>query len=336
MKRRTFIKSVSAALAVSSLPVCKSSAPSLRGKIITVLGPIDPSELGPTLPHEHVLVDFIGADKVSKDRYNTEEVYQTMLPYLQKLGEQGVTGFMECTPDYLGRDSELLVRLAKATGMHILTNTGYYKEPYLPRHAFEESPDELAARWISEIKQGIGDTDVKAGFIKIAVFRELLKPMQQKIVRAACRTHNTTGATIACHCGHGPAALQILDILKEESTPPDALIIVHMNSEKDLEFHYKAAERGAWIEYDNIGSWSDERHLELISIMIDRGFGSQLLLSHDRGWYHVGEPGGGTIKPFTHLFDQFKKSALDSGISDNLFDMLTIENPAKAFQIDGV
>ena len=303
---------------------------------MTVLGPIDSSELGPTLPHEHVMVDFIGADKVGKHRYDAEEVYQTMLPYLQEASKRGLKGFIECTPMFLGRDPDILVRLARETGLHILTNTGMYKEPYLPQYAFEQNADELAKQWISEIENGIVGTDIHAGFIKIAVHKEDLKPIQQKIVRAACRTHNATGATIACHTGYGPAAIQMLDILEDEGTPSDALIIVHANSEEDISHHYRIAERGAWVEYDNIGSWPVEKHIGLIRNMLERGYGERLLLSMDRGWYRVGEPKGGTIKPYTFLFEEFIPTMRKSGFDDLTIELLTVKNPARAFQFDRI
>ena len=167
----------------------------LRGKILTVRGPIEPDDLGLTLPHEHVLVDFIGADQVGPHRYDAIEVKRIMTPYLAALVEQGITGFIDCTPNFLGRDPMILRDLSEHTGLHILTNTGLYKEPYLPDYVFSQSADELAESWTDEILYGIGETGIKAGFIKIAVFPEPLKPVQQKIVRAAARTHNQTGAT---------------------------------------------------------------------------------------------------------------------------------------------
>lgn len=337
LRRREFIKMAAASLALGSAMGWRCSSEGknkFRGKILTVTGPIDPQELGPTLPHEHIMVDFIGADQTGPHRWDAEEVFRTMLPYLQSIRALGVTAFIDCTPDYLGRDVIILKRLAQETGLHILTNTGFYKEPYLPRYAFDLSAEQLANKWIAEILQGIPGSDVHAGFIKIAVFRESLKPMQQKIVRAACKTHNATGATIACHTGHGPAALEILDLMREENTPSDALVVVHMNSEKDRGYHYQAAERGAWLEYDNIGSWPVEQHLALLQDMCDRGYADQLLLSMDRGWYQVGEPAGGVIKSFDYLFAEFIPLMREAGFADQLIHQLTTTNPAKAFQID--
>ncbi|TLN01018.1 phosphotriesterase, partial [bacterium] len=98
--------------------------------IRTVLGDIAPADLGITLVHEHILCDFIGADKVSKERYDVNEVFNVMLPYLSEIHRLGVRGFVDCTPAYLGRDVQLLADLSKASGIQILTNTGLYKEPY--------------------------------------------------------------------------------------------------------------------------------------------------------------------------------------------------------------
>jgi phosphotriesterase-related protein len=113
-------------------------------RVMTVVGPIAPEQMGATLPHEHILVDFIGAAEVSRARYDADEVSRVALPQLRRIREQGVRTLVECTPDYLGRDPALLRRLAKASGLQILTNTGYYGAnggKHLPEHAFTESAE---------------------------------------------------------------------------------------------------------------------------------------------------------------------------------------------------
>ena len=40
----------------------------------TVSGPIDSDTIGLTLPHEHVLVDFVGAEESGPDRYDRDDV----------------------------------------------------------------------------------------------------------------------------------------------------------------------------------------------------------------------------------------------------------------------
>ena len=137
--------------------------------IMTVEGPRCSSALGVTLPHEHLLVDWVGAEKTSKDRYNAGEVFEFVLPYLKQVRELGCRSLVECTSAYLGRDVEVLRRLAKASGVQILTNTGYYgsaDDRFVPAHAYTKTVEQLAQRWIREWEQGIDGTDVRPGFIK--------------------------------------------------------------------------------------------------------------------------------------------------------------------------
>jgi len=169
----------------------------------TVLGPIAAEEMGFVLAHEHVMVDFIGAEETSPDRWDADEVVEVMAPYLLELVELGVRTFVDCTPAYIGRDVTVLQRLSQETGLHILSNTGWYKAPYLPARAFEQSAEEIAAEWIAEWEQGIDGTDVRPGLIKIAVNPGPLVPVQRTIVKAAALTSLTTGLTIAAHTGHG-------------------------------------------------------------------------------------------------------------------------------------
>jgi len=216
-------------------------------------------------------------------------VIATALPFLREIQQLGVKTFVDCTPAFLGRDPEILACLSKKTGLVILTNTGFYKEPYLPKYTWEVSEERLAEMWAGEILEGIEGTGIKAGFIKIAVNPGPLIPIQKKIVIAACRTHRMTGAAIASHSVSGIAALEQLDILEKEKVDPSAFIFVHAQGEKDMSLHREAARRGAWIEYDGIRDETAREHLDFLIRMLDMGFERQLLISQDSGWYNVGE-----------------------------------------------
>jgi phosphotriesterase-related protein len=124
--RRKFIQqSGTAMLGMALLPQLLQAAVK-SDQVMTVLGPISPSDMKLTLTHEHILADFIGAKEYSKDRYDANEVYETALPYLLDVKKRGCVTFVDCSPAYLGRDVQLFERLAKATGLNIITNTGYY------------------------------------------------------------------------------------------------------------------------------------------------------------------------------------------------------------------
>jgi phosphotriesterase-related protein len=306
--------------------------------IQTVLGRIAAKDFGFALAHEHVLCDFIGADQTGKHRWEGEDVVRTMLPYLRQIKERGVTGFADCTPAYIGRDVTVLRRLSEMTGLHIVTNTGYYGaagDKFLPKHAFDETADQLADRWIREWERGIDGTGIKPGFIKIGVDPATgdpprLSAVDAKIVRAAARASKRTGLTVACHTGQGAAALEELQIFEREGTDPARLIFVHADGEPDLAYHRKVAEKGAWVEFDGIGRRPLERHLQLLPPLLEK-HADRVLLSMDSGWYNAGQPGGGKIRDYNSLTDQFLPALRKAGIANAVIRKLTVENPASAF-----
>src|SRR5712671_21666 len=104
------------------------------------------------LVHEHVLVDFVGADQIGPGRYNRDEVFRLARPKLENVRRLGCRRLLECTPNFLGRDPELLARLSDAAGIEIWSNTGLYgaaDHKFLPAFARGESAAQLAKRWIA-------------------------------------------------------------------------------------------------------------------------------------------------------------------------------------------
>ena len=316
--------------AIASRPTAQ---PSARSAIQTVAGPIDPAQLGLTLMHEHVLVDFIGAAAVSPSRYDADVVFARALPFLRQVKALGGATLVECTPAYLGRDARLLRRLAEASGLNILSNTGYYganNDKHLPPHAFTETPQQLAARWIRECEQGIDGTGIKPAFMKIGVDAGPLSQVDAKLVRAAAITHKATGLPIAAHTGNGVAALEEIDILEGDGVPPSSFIWVHAHSEPDGALHQKAAARGAWVEFDGLAPKSVDRHVALVLAMRQAGRLDRVLVSHDAGWYHVGEPDGGEFRAFDTLFTAFVPALKAAGLTEADVRQLLVDNPRRA------
>ena len=303
------------------------------GLVQTVTGPIAAARLGLTLMHEHVLVDFIGADQVSPQRYDANHAFTTVLPHLLQARQHGCATLVECTPAYLGRDVTLLKRLSEASGLHILSNTGYYgaaKDKHLPRFAFTESAEQLAARWTREFEQGIDGTSIKPAFMKIGVDEAPLSEVDAKLVRAAAITSRSTGLSIASHTGTGLAAMAELDVLDAARIPASRFIWVHAQNERDPAFHTRAAKAGAWVEFDGISETSIARHVELVVQMKSQGLLGRVLVSHDAGWYHVGEPGGGQFRPFDTLFTKFIPALRAAGVTSAEVIQLLVDNPRQA------
>jgi len=305
-------------------------------QVMTVMGPIHADDLGATLPHEHIFLDFIGAAGVSKDRYNPDEIFEATLPYLEQVKDLGCETLVECTPAYIGRDAALLQRLAKGSGLNLLTNTGYYgagRNKFLPRHAMTENADELATRWLVEWRDGIEGTDVRPGFIKIGVDGGKLSDVHRKLVRAAARAHLASGLTIASHTGDGVAALDELRTLKEEGVAPGGFIWVHAQNEHDPDVHARVAALGAWVEFDNISPKDLGRHVEMVHAMMKRGLLNRVLVSHDAGWYEVGKPNGGEFRPYDTMFKEFLPALKEAGFSHDEIRQLLVVNPREAFTI---
>jgi phosphotriesterase-related protein len=254
-------------------------------------------------------------------------------PYLRRVREAGCRTLVECTPAYLGRDPELLRRLAQATDLQILTNTGYYgaaSGKYLPPQAHSESSDQLAQRWIAEWRDGIDQSGIKPGFIKIGVDGGPLNEVNRKLIEAAARTHQATGLTIAAHTGNGVAAQEQFRILRSENAKPSAWIWVHAQMENDLSIHRELAEAGAWIEFDGIAPDSIDRHVELVQNMKRHMLLDRVLISQDAGWYWVGEPEGGSFRAYDTLFTLFLPALRAAGFTEEEVQQLTVENPAQA------
>jgi phosphotriesterase-related protein len=328
MSRRDWLAGCAGVMGAASV----SARAQARG-IQTVTGPIDPDRLGLTLMHEHVLVDFIGAAQASPSRYDADAVFARVLPYLQRVKTLGCATLVECTPAHLGRDPRLLQRLAQASGLTMLTNTGYYganQDKHLPPHAFTETAEQLAARWIREHEHGIDGTGIKPAFMKIGVDAGPLSEVDAKLVRAAAIAHKATGLPIAVHTGNGVAALAEIEILANAGVPLSSFIWVHAQSEKDGALHAQAAARGAWVEFDGIAPASVARHVDLVLAMKKAGRLDRVLVSHDAGWYRVGEPNGGEFRAFDTLFAAFVPAVKAAGLTQAEVDQLLIDNPRRA------
>ncbi len=305
-------------------------------KIITVTGDIPAEKIGKTLHHEHLLVDFIGADSINYHRWDKNEVVEKVLPYLTEIKKLGYRTLVDATPAYLGRDPELLKMLSEKSGVQILTNTGYYTAmngKFLPKHAFTETPEQLAERWIFEAKNGIEGTGIFPGFIKISVERKPLEEINRKIVEAACIAHKATGLTIMSHTGLADPAFQQLEILEQYGIHPSAFIWTHANNEKDFSKQIEAAHQGAWIAFDSYNPDKTDEFVKFAVLMKKEGLLNKLMFSHDAGWYKPGEPDGGEFRGFTEI-EEYLIPALEKNglVQQDIYQIFNL-NPAAAFTV---
>ena len=305
-------------------------------KIITVAGEIPAAAIGKTLHHEHLLVDFIGADSTGYHRWNRDSVVEKVLPYLLEIKKLGYKTLVECTPAYIGRDPLLLKMLSVKSGIQIITNAGYYSAvggKFIPKHGFTETAEQLANRWIDEAKNGIEGTGIYPGFIKIAVERAPLQEINRKVVEAACIAHKATGLTIMSHTGLAVPAYQEIEILKQHGVHPSAFIWTHANNEKDWGKIIEAAKMGVWIAFDKFEQKETESFSEFALLMKKEGLLNRLLFSHDAGWYDPMKPGGGTFRDFTAIENFLIPALLQKGLTEKEIVQIFELNPAEAFAV---
>jgi len=346
VSRRHFLKSTACAGVALAAATLKGNESIAGLRVMTVRGPVSADRLGVTLPHEHVATDFLGAEKLPPPRYNRVHAFDTILPELKALKERGCSTLVECTPNYIGRDVVLLKRLAEASGLNIVTNTGYYGavgNKYLPRHAHEETADQLAARWLREWQEGIDGTDVKPGFIKLGVERGKLSPLHEKLVRAAARVHRDSGLTICIHTGDGEAARDELRILREEKIAPEALVWVHAQNDPGP-IQIEIGKQGTWVSLDgySVGPGNPERYRNMLLALKKAGCLNRVLISHDDGWAVEGEEpheaglrlfGNGNLKPYASVFAQLIPDLRAAGFTQAEIAQLTPINPGQAFAL---
>jgi len=299
----------------------------------TTEGPVVAEGLGIILPHEHIFTDLRGPTTRAYGEADTADVVRVMAPLLEEARQKGVGLLIECSSIGVGRNVSIIAQVAKESGLPVVVPTGVYgRANFAPPEHRNMSEDELTELFIKEIREGIDGTGIKAGFIKIATDNRPLTALEEKFLRAAGRAASETGAAVASHTPRGSNATRQADIL-ESISPAVRFIWVHAQNESNRGLHRQLAGRGVFIEFDSLG-WNpgqDSTFITAIKELLAAGYGEQILLSHDAGWYQPGEQNGGTQKPYTYLIETFIPKLRNSGIDDEAIRMITETNPIRAF-----
>ena len=302
-------------------------------KLITTLGNITADQLGVILPHEHIFVDLGPTEEENWKFADPNEVVALMSPELDRARDVGVTALVDCTPMGVGRRADIVKAVSEAVNFPVVLPTGIYREPWVPQWAIEAPMEKIRDWMIAELKGEIEGSGVQAAWIKLSAGDDGLTSVETKILRAAAQAGLETGAVIGSHTIKGSVVKDQLQIIENEGYTPERFIWIHTQADENLDLHLEIASKGTWLEYDSIGSgWtSEEFFLENIPHLLDAGFGDQLLLSHDRGWYDPSQPGGGEPKPFTYLSEVFLPKLQELGIDESTIHQLTVKNPFFAF-----
>jgi predicted metal-dependent phosphotriesterase family hydrolase len=307
----------------------------------TVLGRIDPSDLGVTLPHEHTQCALWHIEN-RWDYWQLTRDEPVILAELERFREAGGGSIVDLTLPGIGRDPEWLATIARASGLHVVMGCGWYRTAYYPPEARidRRSVDDLADELAREIEEGVGDSGVRPGIIgEIGTDKPWVSPAEERVHRAAARAALRTGRSITTHSVLSPVGLAQLGIFEEEGLDPGRVVVGHSDSYPVLEHYLEIIRRGASIEFDFLGMMftaverrGEDRIVELLLELLARGHADRVLLSQDVcNDAQLRRYGG---RGYIYLADRFLPRLRKAGVSDADVDTMTIANPRRILTIE--
>ena len=302
-------------------------------EVISVNGVIRPDQMGVTYTHEHLFLDAMdhypgyGYALVIDD----EEVMAKEIAEFTSRGGQTVC---DVTLDEIGRDPARLVRFSKRAGIHVLMGCGWYRDFGYPPIVEEKTSRELADVLVREIEVGVGDTGIRAGFIgEIGTGRHHVKPAEERVFRAAALAQARTGVAITTHTTRwGTLALEQIAMLEEFGADLSRVIIGHLGDRVGVQFLLPIAEKGVYLEVDNIGYLDYQPEwvrADNVAALVKAGFANRVLLSEDICMLnHLKYTGG---KGYGYIFEVFLPLLRERGVTQEQIHQMMVINPASAF-----
>ncbi|MFE4513371.1 phosphotriesterase [Kitasatospora sp. NPDC056783] len=316
----------------------------------TVLGDLDPADLGVTDSHDHL---FIRSPLLPGQELDDPRAAEDVL---RAYAAAGGRTLVQWTPFGLGRGADSLAGLSRATGVHIVAATGAHQAAHYPPGRFPEPataptghpvptghPDpterpnpyaDLAERFVTELTVGLpgAPEGVRAGLIKVAADAGPESRHTRRVLAAAAEAHHATGAPIAVHleaAGDPHAVLRRLH--GRHGVRPDRIILGHLTRLSDPASHRALAAEGVHVALDSpsrAGHPTDHQAFEVIADLVEAGHATRLLLGADTTTRTARE-GGGPVRLLTDLAPRLARSH-----GPELPELLFTTNPATAFAAD--
>jgi phosphotriesterase-related protein len=306
---------------------------------MTVSGPIPPDRLGFTLPHEHTAISLWQIPN-RWDYWELRADEETIAEELRDFRRRGGSALVDLTLPGVGRDPERLRRLASSTSVFIVMGCGWYREAYYPAEALidRRSVDDLADELIAEFSVGVAGTGVRPGIIgEIGTDKPWVSAREERVHRAAARAAKRTGMAITTHGVQSPVGLEQLRIFTEEGVDPARVVIGHADSYLDLDHYLAILALGANLEFDFLGhrfgveEQLEPRLVEIIVELLERGFGSQLLLSQDV--CHTSQLRANDGFGYVYLQQHFLPQLRTAAVGEGEIVQMTVENPRRILTV---
>jgi len=359
--RRTFLRKIGGAsfAGVFAGSACASRALAATpygsnerngGVAQTVLGPLDASKLGFTLPHEHVAETSDVLKRWPRTWGGRAEFVAKAVDKMKLVRAAGVRTIVDLSPYDTDRDIRFLEEVSRKSGLNVIACTG---QRFFPPISHVEMPSRtlegLADFFGREADQGIDGTNIKAGVIKIGIGAKLPTDLEEIGLRAAARTSKATGLPIRIHTAAAlRAGESIAVILEDENLNPTRVSFDHSDDTGDMDYFFGLAKRGYSLSMDHVHRGrspkfkpSYERRAECIKLLVDAGFADKIFLSQDsefggallpekaREWRETTpwDPSEGLFFITRNLVPYLRKI----GVPDPDIHIITVENPRRFF-----
>ena len=319
----------------------------------TVLGPIEPSALGFILPHEHTAITLWQIPG-RWDYWELTADEPVITAELARYRDLGGTALVDVTLPGVGRDPAWLVRLARATGLHIVMGCGWYRGAYYPAEALidRRTVDHLADELVREIEEGIVVAGAAAGAVasaaacvrpgiigEIGTDKPWLSAQEERVHRAVARASRRTGLAITTHAVMSDVGLAQLEVFESEGADPARMVIGHADSYPVLDHYLEIIRRGANLEFDFLGMsftpmecHGEPRVIDLLLELLSRGHADRVLLSqdvcHNQQLRHYDGKG------YTYLQEMFVPRLRERGVSEVEIAQLTVLNPRRILTVE--
>jgi 5-phospho-D-xylono-1,4-lactonase len=297
----------------------------------TVVGDIDPNEVGVTYCHEHLIIDspFIAA----RFPHIHLDSVEAAVSEVTACREAGANTMVDTMPSGQGRDLGRLAVISRQTGVHIIGASGLHTAKYYEGvpWAEEESAPDLAERFTDEIVEGADGTSYRCGVLKVASGPEGVDGRARRLFEAAAIAHQRTGAPIITHCEDGHHGLQQVELLASLGVGLDRVLLSHTDKVVDIGYHRELLQTGVNLGYDRAlrqplddpagTAW-------LIGEMVAAGFSDRLMLGTDGARRTLWSAYGGS-PGLARLLTDFVPSLQGRGVDERTIRRLLVENPRR-------
>lgn len=316
-----------------------------------MLGPVAATDLGKTLMHEHFFFGYPGFDGNPAYKKSFDELVTAGVEVANLAKKHGVQTIVDATPSDCGRNPEALAEVSRQTGVNIICSTGYYYEGegapayFKFKSALGTAEEELYEMFTNEIENGIGNTGIKPGVIKLGTSKDVITPYEEMFFKVAARVQQEQDIPIITHTQEGTMGPEQAELLVSLGANPKKIVIGHMDGNTDIRYQLETLKHGVYVGFDRlgiqgfVGAPMDKDRIVVLLGLINSGYANQLTLSHDTVNVWLGAP---TVFPpalaelikdwqIEHLFQNIIPQLKECGIDSEKIDQILVENPHNIF-----